>query len=69
MINKLPATVKIPADDSDSMIKQLYKIFIDNNAKINEIITVQNTIEFKVSGISLLCSIDGGKTWKTITLT
>lgn len=69
MINKIPSAVKIPSENMDAIVKQLHKIFIENNMKINEIITKQNVVEFKVSGTSLLCSIDGGTTWKTVTLT
>ena len=74
MINKLPQSVKIPSENLSDTVKQLYKIFIDNNKKINEIVDIHNNnypaeIMFRINGTSLECSLDGGTTWQTVTLT
>ena len=74
MINKLPQSVKIPSDNLADTVKQLYKIFIDNNQKVNEIVTLHNTnypenIMFRINSTNLECSLDGGTTWKIVTLT
>lgn len=74
MINKLPSTIILPENDQRETVKQLYRIFIDNNKKINEIINHLNGkypegIMFRKNGTDLECSLDGGATWKIVTLT
>lgn len=74
MINKVPSTIRLPENDQAEIVKQLYKIFIENNKKINEIINHLNlkypdSIMFRKNGTDLECSLDGGATWKIVTLT
>lgn len=74
MINKLPSTIILPENDQRETVKQLYRIFIDNNKKINEIINHLNVkypedIMLRKNGTDLECSLDGGTTWKIVTLT
>ena len=74
MINKLPPYFKIPANNILELTKQLHNVFVDSNKKINEIVNLHNTnypdtIMFRINGTDLECSLDGGTTWKIVTLT
>jgi hypothetical protein len=74
MITKLPNTIKLSAEELEELEKQLYRIFIDNNSKINELINMFNNqypdnLKFRKNGSNLECSLDGGTTWKIVTLT